>query len=163
MTVELRTGASQPQMRPLSLGMLHTRQYHPPLNEAISSSSFLTSLSEFAYCLISSTRDNFSWAKRLTWSRSSSSSNSWSNVLEKPPLNVCSINFRRKRSNYKREHGILSYQVTFQSACKQQVQINLVPGNSVPYGQHQEIYTTVFAIRWPKTRMRSWDEMESLL
>ena len=163
MTIALRTGASQPQMRPLSPGMLHTRQYDPPLNEAITSSSFLTSLSEFAYCLISSTRDNLSWAKRLTWSRSSSSSNSWSNVLEKPPLKVCSINFRRKRSNYNREHGILSYQVTFQSVCKQQVQINLVPRNSVPSGQHQEIYTTVFAIRWPKTRMRSCNEMESLL
>lgn len=64
----------------------------------------LTSLSELAYCLISSTRETFSWLICLTWSRSSSSSNSWSNVLGNPPLNVYSINFRRKRSNYERVH-----------------------------------------------------------
>ena len=62
----------------------------------------LTSLSEFAYCWISSTRVNFSWARFLTWSSNSSSSSSWSTVLWTSPRNVCSTNFRRKRSNYRR-------------------------------------------------------------
>lgn len=64
-----------------------------------------TSLSELAYCFISSTRESFSWVNCLTWSSSSSSSSSWSTVLGIPPLNVYSINFRRKRSNYERKHG----------------------------------------------------------
>ena len=64
-----------------------------------------TSLSELAYCFISSTRESFSWVNCLTWSSSSSSSSSWSTVLGTPPLNVYSINFRRKRSNYERKHG----------------------------------------------------------
>ena len=38
----------------------------------------LTSLSEFAYCWISSTRVNFSWVRFLTWSSNSSSFSSWS-------------------------------------------------------------------------------------
>ena len=62
----------------------------------------LTSLSEFAYCWISSARVNFSWARFLTWSSNSSSSSSWSTVLWTSPRNVCSTNFRRKRSNYRR-------------------------------------------------------------
>ena len=64
-----------------------------------------TSLSELAYCFISSTRESFSWVNCLTWSSSSSSSSSWSTVLGTPPLNVYSINFRRKRSNYERKHS----------------------------------------------------------
>ena len=64
-----------------------------------------TSLSELAYCFISSTRESFSWVNCLTWSSSSSSSSSWSTVLGIPPLNVYSINFRRKRSNYERKHS----------------------------------------------------------
>ena len=78
-------------------GRVHTHK-----NRGSSVNTKLTSLSEFAYCWISSTRVNFSWARFLTWSSNSSSSSSWSTVLWTSPRNVCSTNFRRKRSNYRR-------------------------------------------------------------